>query len=145
MRIFFGFFFLFWIFFYGRGHGFLTFSLFSITFPWFFIGFPAFFHTFSSFSITFPWFFIRFPSLPSLFPRFPLLFLGFSSFSSHFPSFLNKKTGRWYWGEGWGGAVASTQTQLKRLPRQPFLSGANIFLGCCHCADVRGLCLRFLV
>jgi hypothetical protein len=41
------------VFFFGRGHGFLTFSLSSITFPWFFIGFPSFFLTFSAFSSIF--------------------------------------------------------------------------------------------
>ena len=72
------------LFFFGRGHGFLTFSLFSMTFPWFFIGFPSFFLTFSSFSSIFLWFFIIFLSFSSFsitFPWFFIMFLTFSSFS----------------------------------------------------------------
>ena len=79
------FFFLF--FFFGRGHGFLTFSLFSITFPWLFIGFPSFFLTFSSFSSIFLWFFIIFLTFSSFsitFPWFFIIFLIFSSFSTTF-------------------------------------------------------------
>ena len=74
------------LFFLGRGHGFLPFSLFSMTYPWFFIGFPSFFRIFSSFS--------------SIFLLFFIIFLTFSSFSITFLSFLNKKTGRGYGGEG---------------------------------------------
>ena len=72
------------LFFFGRGHGFLTFSLFSMTFPWFFIGFPSFFLTFSSFSSIFLWFFIivlSFSSFSITFPWFFIMFLTFSSFS----------------------------------------------------------------
>ena len=74
--------------FYGRGHGFLTCSLFSITFPWFFIGFPSFFLTFSSFSGIFLWFFIIFLTFSSFsitFPWFFIIFLTFSLFSTIFP------------------------------------------------------------
>ena len=88
VRIFLGIVFFLFCFFFGRGHGFLTFSLFSITFPSFFIGFPSFFLTFSSFSSIFLCFFtifLTFSSFCITFPWFFIMFLTFSLFSIIFP------------------------------------------------------------